>query len=74
MPTVILNLERQSSKDIDRALRTLRKKEDACGTLKALRTKEGYEKPTTERKRKKAAAVSRHRREQLKNSLPDKQY
>lgn len=74
MPTVTLNIERQSPKDIDRALRTLRKKEDACGTLKALRAKEGYEKPTTERKRKKAAAISRHRREQSKNSLPDKQF
>ena len=74
MPTVSLNLERQTPKDIDRALRTLRKKEDACGTLKALRAKEGYEKPTTERKRKKAAAVSRHRRDMAKNSLPDKQY
>lgn len=74
MPKVDLNLERQSPKDIDRALRTLRKKEDACGTLKTLRSKEGYEKPTTERKRKKAAAISRHKREQAKNSLPDKQY
>jgi small subunit ribosomal protein S21 len=74
MPTVELNLERQTPKDVDRALRTLRKKEDACGTLKALRAKEGYEKPTTERKRKKAAAISRHKREQSKNSLPDKPY
>jgi small subunit ribosomal protein S21 len=74
MPSVILNLERQTPKDIDRALRTLRKKEDACGTLKALREKEGYEKPTTKRKRKAASAVARHRREQAKSALPDKQY
>lgn len=74
MPTVILNLERQTPKDIDRALRMLRKKEDTCGILKTLRDKEGYEKPTTARKRKKAAAIARHRRDQAKNELPDKQF
>lgn len=72
MPTVLLNLERQSPKDVDRALRTLRKKEDTCGVLKALRDKEGYEKPTSMRKRKAAAAVARHRRDQARQALPDK--
>lgn len=74
MPTVVLNPDRQSPKDIDKALRTLRKKEDACGTLKTLREKEGYEKPTTKRKRMRAAAEARHRRDQSKNALPPKQY
>jgi small subunit ribosomal protein S21 len=74
MPTINLNPDRQSPKDIDKALRQLRKKEDACGTLKVLREKEGYEKPTTKRKRKAASAVARHRREKLKSALPDKNY
>jgi small subunit ribosomal protein S21 len=74
MPTVVLNPDRQSLKDIDRALRTLRKKEDACGTLKKLREKEAYEKPTTKRKRKAGAAAARHRREKAKSSPPEKNY
>jgi small subunit ribosomal protein S21 len=74
MPKVTLNPDRQSSKDIDRALRQLRKLEDKCGTLKKLREKESYEKPTTKRKRKAAAAKARHRREKEKTSLPEKQY
>lgn len=74
MPSVALTPDRQRPKDIDRALRTLRKKEDACGTLKTLRGREGYEKPTTKRKRKAAAAVARHRRDRAKSALPDKNY
>lgn len=74
MTTVVLDPDRQRPKDIDRALRTLRKKEDKCGTLKKLREKESYEKPTTKRKRKAGAAVARHRREKAKSALPEKQY
>lgn len=74
MPSVILHPDRQRPSDIDSALRTLRKKEEACGILKALREKEAYEKPTAKRKRKLAAAVSRHKREQKKLELPKKMY
>lgn len=74
MPSVTLNPDRQSPKDIDRALRTLRKKEDKYGTLKKLREKESYEKPTTKRKRKAGAAIARHRHEKAKSDLPEKQY
>lgn len=74
MPSVTLNPDRQSPKDIDRALRNLRKKEDTCGTLKKLREKEAYEKPTTKRKRKAGAAAARHRREKAKSALPEKQH
>lgn len=74
MPAVTLHPDRQSPKDIDRALRTLRKKEDQCGTLKKLKSIEGYEKPTTKRKRKAAAAVARQRREDAKAKLPEKNY
>lgn len=74
MTTVTLNPERQSSTDIDKALRKLRKINDACGTLKTLKEKEGYEKPTTKRKRKLGAAKARHKRDLNKQKLPDKLY
>lgn len=74
MTTVTLNPERQTSKDIDKALRKLRKINDECGTVKTLREKEAYEKPTTKRKRKKAAAIARHRRFIESQKLPERQY
>lgn len=74
MATVTLNPERQSPKDIDKALRKLRKANDDCGVTKALREKEAYEKPTTKRKRKKAAAKARFQRELDKQKLPQRQF
>jgi small subunit ribosomal protein S21 len=74
MPTVTLRDDRQEARDIDVALRKLKKVVERSGTLKTLQEKSAYEKPTTKRKRKAAAAVSRHRREQAKNKLPEKQY
>ena len=74
MPTVFLHPDRQRPADIDNALRTLRKKEENCGILKKLRELEAYEKPTAKRKRKLAAAVSRHKRDQKKIELPKKMF
>lgn len=74
MPTVVLNPERQSQKDIEIALRKLKKKVEAGGVLKKLHEKSFYEKPTTMRKRKAGAAVARFRREQAKQKLPPKMY
>jgi small subunit ribosomal protein S21 len=74
MTTVTLNPERQSSHDVDKALRKLRKITDECGTLKTLKEKEGYEKPTTKRKRKHAAAKARHKRTLASQKLPERQY
>ncbi len=74
MTTVNLNPERQSAKDIDKALRQLRKINDTCGTTKTLREKEAYEKPTTKRKRKRGAAIARHKRELDKQKLPQRQF
>ena len=74
MTTVTLNPERQSPHDIDKALRKLRKINDNCGTVKTLREKEAYEKPTTKRKRKKGAAIARHKRELDKQKLPERQF
>jgi small subunit ribosomal protein S21 len=74
MPTITLKDERQSPHDIDIALRKLRKLVDTLGILKDAREKEAYEKPTTKRKRKAAAAIARHKRAQAAGTLPEKQY
>jgi small subunit ribosomal protein S21 len=44
------------------------------GLLQDLRDRETYEKPTTARKKKKAAAKNRYRKELAKQSLPKKLY
>ena len=47
----------------DVALRRFKKAVEKAGTLTELRSRESYEKPTTERKRKMSAAVKRlHKR------------
>ena len=75
MPKVFLKEDRQyDAREVDIALRKLKKTVERLGTLKTVQEKTAYEKPTSKRKRKAAAAVSRHRREQAKNKLPDKQY
>ncbi len=45
--------------NINQALRRFKRKVEDAGTLDVLRSKEHYEKPTTARKRAKAAAVKR---------------
>jgi small subunit ribosomal protein S21 len=52
--------------NIEQALRKFKKKIQKSGVLQELRSREFYEKPTAERKRKKAEAVSRYRK-QLRN-------
>ena len=68
--TVIL----KDGEDINRALRRFKNKIEDLGTLKVLQSKEFYEKPTTERKRKKSAAKARWRKQLEKESLPKKMY
>jgi small subunit ribosomal protein S21 len=46
--------------DINKALRQFKKKVQEDGLLQRVREKEHYEKPTTVRKRAKAAARARH--------------
>lgn len=46
----------------DIALRKFRKNIEKAGTLKELRKREFYEKPTAKRKRKKAEAIKRHQK------------
>lgn len=55
---------------IDKALRRFKKKVRESGILQDLREKEFYEKPTTVRKRDKAAAVNRQRKYQASQALP----
>jgi small subunit ribosomal protein S21 len=56
---------------VEVALRRFRRSIENTGLLKELRARMSYEKPATERKRKKAAAVSRLRK-QIRRSLPPK--
>ena len=49
----------KDTENISQALRRFKKKVEDSGKLMDLRKKEFYEKPTTERKRAKGAAVAR---------------
>lgn len=53
------------------ALRRFRRTIENTGLLKEVRARMTYEKPTAERKRKKAAAVARLRK-QIRRSMPPK--
>jgi small subunit ribosomal protein S21 len=59
---------------VERALRKFKKKVQDSGLLQELRDREFYEKPTTERKRKKSAAKNRWQKELKKQQLPKKLY
>jgi small subunit ribosomal protein S21 len=58
--------------NINQALRRFKRKVEEAGTLDILRAKEFYEKPTTERKRKKGAAKARWRKKLRDAQLPQK--
>ena len=60
--------------NVEKALRKLKKKVSESGTLQTLRQKEQYEKPTTKRKRKHAAAVRRWKKKLADEKLPKKMY
>jgi small subunit ribosomal protein S21 len=55
-------------------LRKLKQKVEDSGLLDDYRAKEFYEKPTTERKRKKGAAKARWRKKLRDQQLPKKMY
>lgn len=50
----------RENEPFDIALRRFKRSCEKAGVLADVRRRESYEKPTTERKRKKAAAVKRH--------------
>ena len=64
----------KENENINQALRRFKRKVEEAGTLDTLREKEFYEKPTTERKRKKGAAKARWRKKLEKDQLPPKLY
>ena len=64
----------KDNENITQALRRFKRKIEDSGLLDTLRQKEFYEKPTTERKRKKSAAVNRYKKKLEKEQLPKKMY
>ena len=60
--------------NVEKALRKFKKKIQEAGLLDDLRAREFYEKPTTERKRKKGAAKARQRKKMRDQELPKKLY
>ena len=56
------------------AIRRFKRTIEKAGTLTELRSREFYEKPTSERKRKLAAAVKRHHKRIRSQTLPPKLY
>ena len=64
----------KEGENINQMLRRFKRKVEEAGTLDTLRKKEAYEKPTTERKRKKGAARARWLKKLEKEQLPAKNY
>jgi small subunit ribosomal protein S21 len=64
----------KDGENINQALRRFKRKVEDSGLLDDLRKKEFYEKPTTERKRKKSAAINRYKKKLEKDALPKKLY
>jgi small subunit ribosomal protein S21 len=64
----------KDGENINQALRRFKRKIEDAGTLDTLRSKEFYEKPTTERKRKKGAAQARWKKKLRDQQLPPKLY
>jgi len=60
--------------NVEKALRKFKKKIQESGLMDELRGRETYEKPTTERKRKKGAARARWRKKLRDQQLPKKLY
>ena len=58
--------------NVDKALRKFKKKIQEDGLLNDLRDREFYEKPTTERKRRKSAAKNRWNKQMAAQTLPKK--
>ncbi|MEY3356164.1 MAG: hypothetical protein RJB53_808, partial [Pseudomonadota bacterium] len=70
MPLVRL----KENEPFEAALRRFKRTIEKIGLLTELRAREFYEKPTAERKRKKAAAVKRHYKRVRSMMLPKRKY
>ena len=63
-----------SDGNVDKALRKFKKKINESGLLTELKDREFYEKPTTAKKRKKAAAKNRWNKYTKSQVLPGRMY
>ena len=70
MPTVRV----KENEPFEVAMRRFKRTVEKTGLLTELRARESYEKPTSERKRKLAAAVKRHHKRLRSQMLPRKMY
>ena len=70
MPTVRV----KENEPFDVALRRFKRTIEKAGVITELRSREYYEKPTAERKRKLAAAVKRNHKRLRSQMLPPKLY
>ena len=70
MPTVRV----KENEPFEVAMRRFKRTVEKTGLLTELRAREYYEKPTSERKRKHAAAVKRHHKRLRSQLLPPKLY
>ena len=71
-PTYMTTIRVKENEPFDVALRRFKRTIEKIGLLTELRAREFYEKPTSERKRKKAAAVKRHFKRVRSMQLPKK--
>jgi small subunit ribosomal protein S21 len=70
MPTVRV----KENEPFEAALRRFKRTVEKTGLLTELRAREYYEKPTTERKRKLAAAIKRHHKKLRAQLLPPRMF
>jgi len=68
------NVRIKENEPFDVALRRFKRTIEKAGIITELRAREFYEKPTAERKRKKAAAVKRHYKRIRSQQLPTRMY
>jgi small subunit ribosomal protein S21 len=73
-PPYMTTIRVKENEPFDVALRRFKRTIEKIGLLTELRAREFYEKPTAERKRKKAAAVKRHFKRVRSMQLPKKLY
>jgi len=64
----------RENENFEGAIRRFKRIIDRCGLITEIRSREFYEKPTTERKRKKSAAIKRHQKKLRSQMLPKKMY
>jgi small subunit ribosomal protein S21 len=73
-PYLMTTIRVKENEPFDVALRRFKRTIEKLGLLTDLRAREFYEKPTAERKRKKAAAVKRNYKRIRAMQLPKKMY